>query len=333
MRRIPGVVLLATVLLVTGLAEPKPVMAVEPAVLHAAPAPGPVTLLSYNVEGLPWPLTHGRTAAAASIAAELRAMHDRGDGPQVVAVQEAFGAAQKAIGTAAGYRFVAFGPSADDAGAAATTPQERAFLADASLWHGETAGAREDSGLAIFSDYPILWARRVAFPRFACAGYDCLANKGMLAVALRVPGRITPLVVVDTHLNARAASGVANDRSLFAYQRQADALRAFIGSVGGGGASVVLAGDFNVGNDPERQAYLAQALVGGDGMSLAASETACGTTCRVIAPTPTLARAKTVVAYRGTLTAEGQPRSFGTLADGDRLSDHIGVMRRFGLGA
>ena len=332
MRRISGVMMLATVLLVTGLAEPRPVMAVERSVFHAAPAPGPVTLLSYNVEGLPWPLTHGRTAAAAAIAGELRAMHDRGEGPQVVAVQEAFGDAQKAIGAAAGYRYVAYGPAADEAGAAATTPAERAFVADASLWHGETEGAREDSGLAIFSDYPILWAKRVAFPRYACAGYDCLANKGMLAVALRVPGRATPLVVVDTHLNARAASGVANDRSLFAYQRQTDALRGFIGAVGGG-APVVLAGDFNVGNDPARQAYLAQALVGGDGMTLAASETACGTSCRVIAPTPTLARAKTVVAYRGTLTAEGPTRSFGTLADGDQLSDHIGVMRRFGLGA
>ena len=159
MRRIPGVVMLATVLLVTGLAEPRPVMAVERNVLHAAPAAGPVTLLSYNVEGLPWPLTHGRGAAAASIAAELRAMHDRGDGPQVVAVQEAFGDAQKAIGTNAGYRYVAYGPSADEAGAPATTPAERAFVARASLWHGETEGAREDSGLAIFSDYPILWAQ------------------------------------------------------------------------------------------------------------------------------------------------------------------------------
>ena len=333
MRRIPGVVMLAAVLLVTGLAEPKSVMAVERNVLHAAPAAGPVTLLSYNVEGLPWPLTHGRGAAAASIAAELRAMHDRGDGPQVVAVQEAFGDAQKAIGTNAGYRYVAYGPSADEAGAPATTPAERAFLAKASLWHGETEGAREDSGLAIFSDYPIVWAKRVAYPRFACAGYDCLANKGMLAVALRVPGRTAPLVVVDTHLNARAASGVGSDRSLFAYQRQADALRAFIGSVGGDGASVVLAGDFNVGNDPARQAYLAQALVGGDGLTIAASETACGASCRAIAPTPTLAHAKTVVAYRGTIAAEGQTRSFGTLADGDRLSDHIGVMRSFGLGA
>ncbi|WP_271300285.1 endonuclease/exonuclease/phosphatase family protein [Sphingomonas sp. CV7422] len=326
--RMPGVLLLASVLFVTGLAEPKSVMAVEPSVVHAVPTAGPVTVLSYNVEGLPWPLTHGRTAAAATIAAELRAMHDRGDGPQVVAMQEAFGAAQKAIGSAAGYRYVAYGPSATDDRAAPTTADQRAFVADASLWHGETEGAREDSGLAVFSDYPILWVKRVAFPAYACAGFDCLANKGMLAVALRVPGQSAPLVVVDTHLNSRAASGVKDARSFYAYQRQADALRSFIAGVGAGGASVMLAGDFNVGNDPQRQAYLGAAL-GGDGMTIAASETACGATCRAIAPTPTLAHAKTLVAYHGTLTTAGATRSFGTLPDGDRLSDHIGVIRQF----
>lgn len=327
-----GVAILAAILLATGIAEPLPVLAVERVTMHAAPAPGPVTLLSYNVEGLPWPLTHGRTAAAAAIAAELRASHDRGDGPQVVAVQEAFGEAQKAIGAAAGYRYAAFGPAADLPGAAATTDAEQGFLRGARFWHGETEGAREDSGLAIFSDYPILWARRVAFPRFACAGYDCLANKGMLAVALRVPGRAQPLIVVDTHLNARAASGVDDARSFDAYRRQVDALRGFVGSLSTDGAPVMLAGDFNVGNDPDRQAYLAASLHG-DAMTIAAAETTCGDGCRRLAPIPTTVRAKTIVAVRGAIAVQGAPTSFGTLPDGARLSDHIGVMRAFRLGA
>lgn len=328
--RVAGIVLLAAAVLVTGVAEPFPVRAVEPTAPHALPVAGPVRLLSYNVEGLPWPLTHGRTEAAAAIAAELRALHARGEGPQVVAVQEAFGSAQKAIGTQAGYRYVAFGPDADMPRAEATTPAQQAFVADASLWHGETEAPREDSGLAIFSDYPIVWARRIAFPRFACAGYDCLANKGMLAVALRVPGRATPLIVVDTHLNARSASGVADGRSLFAYQRQVDALRGFVASLGREGSAMVLAGDFNVGNDAARQRYLSQALVGQAGMTLAASETACGPACRTIAPSPTVARAKTIVAYRGDIDATGRVEAFGTGADGQRLSDHVGVMRAFG---
>lgn len=328
-----GLAILGSILLVTGLAEPRPVLAVEPTVMHAPPVTGPVTLLSYNVEGLPWPLTHGRTAAAATIATELRALHDRGGAPQVVAVQEAFGDAQKAIGTSAGYRYVVFGPSETAAAAPAVTPSERAFVQGASLWHGETEGAREDSGLAIFSDYPILWVRRMPFPRFACAGYDCLANKGILAVALRVPGEAEPLVVVNTHLNARAASGVNADRSLFAYRRQVDALGTFIGRLGLRGSPMMLAGDFNVGNDPARRAYLAQALTQSSGMRIAAAETSCGRGCRLVSQKPTLVRAKTVVAFRAASgeAAAGRVASFGILPDGRELSDHIGVMRSFTL--
>lgn len=326
-----GIAVLASILVVTGMAEPRSVMANVPVVLHAAPAAGPVTLLSYNVEGLPWPLTHGRTAAAAAIAAELRALHDRGAGPQVVAVQEAFGDAQKAIGTSAGYRYAAFGPAADMPGAPATRADEAAFLQAASFWHGETEAPHEDSGLAVFSDYPIVWARRIAFPRFACAGYDCLANKGVLAVALRVPGRADPLIVVDTHLNSRAASGVDDARSFYAYRHQVDTLRRFVASVATAASPVVLAGDFNVGSDPERQGYLSDAMFGARAMTIAASESSCGDACRIIAPVPTMTKAKTIVATQGPIAAEGRTSGFGTLADGTRLSDHIGVMRAFAL--
>lgn len=327
--RLSGIAVLAGIVLVTGMVEPFPVQAVRVSTPHAAPAAGPITLLSYNVEGLPWPLTHGRTAAAAAIAAELRALHARGTGPQVVAVQEAFGDAQKAIGAAAGYRYTVYGPAADAARAAPTTAADVDFVAHASLWHGETESAREDSGLAIFSDYPVVWAKRIAFPHYACAGYDCLAAKGMLAVALRVPGQATPVVVVDTHLNARAASGVSDARSLYAYRRQVDALRVFIADQQRSGAGVMLAGDFNVGNDPERQLYLHAALVGADGLRLAGSENACGGTCRTLAPVATLTRAKTIVAYRGALAPAGPARVFGTAVDGEQLSDHIGVLRTF----
>ncbi|MGP7795314.1 endonuclease/exonuclease/phosphatase family protein [Sphingomonas sp. CLY1604] len=325
--------MLAAAVLTMGVAEPRPVMAIEATAPHAVPASGPIRILSYNVEGLPWPLTHGRAQAAASIAADLRALHARGEGPQVVAVQEAFGDAQKDIGRAAGYRYAAFGPSADLAAAPATTAAERAYLDAASFWHGETEAPREDSGLAIFSDYPILAVRRIAFARFACAGYDCLANKGMLAVALRIPGRATPLIVLDTHLNARSASGVADARSFAAYQRQVDALHGFVGALTATKAPLVLAGDFNVGNDPARQHYLADALIDGRDMTIAASESACGPECRTIASTPTVARAKTILAFRGAVSAEGSTIGFGTLADGSRLSDHVGVMRSFALDA
>lgn len=327
--RIAGMATMTALLTLVGMAEPRRVAAHEPIVLHAAPVAGPVTVLSYNVEGLPWPLTHGRTAAAEAIAAQLRALHDRGAGPQVVAVQEAFGDAQKAIGAGAGYPYTAFGPDAALPGASAASGDETAFLHAASFWHGETEAPREDSGLAVFSDYPIVWARRIAYPRFACAGYDCLANKGVLAVALRIPGRATPLVVIDTHLNARAASRVDDTRSLYAYRHQVAVLRQFIAAVVPTRSALVLAGDFNVGNDVARQDALADALYRNADMTIAASESSCGAECRIIASSPTMAKAKTIVSYRGPIAARGRTIGFGTLADGSRLSDHVGVMQSF----
>ncbi len=292
-----------------------------------------IRLLSYNVEGLPWPFTHGREGAARQIAAQLQSLRERDEGPTIVAVQEAFGVAQKAIGAAAGYRYVAYGPSASMGSLAPSTADELTYSSGASTIHGETEGVWEDSGLAIFSDYPIVWVGRTAFPRYACAGYDCLANKGILAVALRVPGSTDPLVVVDTHLNSRSASGVNDARSLAAYRRQVDILKEGISRLARLRWPVLLAGDFNVGNDPAREAYLSNALNGVDRMKVGASEMTCGTSCRVIATIPAVARSKTIIFYRGATAAVEAGRSFGFTPGGRRLSDHVGVVQTFHLKA
>jgi endonuclease/exonuclease/phosphatase family metal-dependent hydrolase len=323
--------LVLTGLLLASMIRPWPARGVVHPPQHALTLGGPVTLLSYNVEGLPWPLTHGRTQAAQDIALQLSRLSAQAQRPHVIALQEAFGAAQKAIGAEAGYSYSAFGPDAEMSAPLAATGHERSFLARASILHGETEGAREDSGLAIFSDYPIVAAWRMPFPRFACAGFDCLANKGMLAVALRLPGRAAPLIVVDTHLNSRAASGVGDGRSFTAYARQLDLLGRTIRRLAASGNRILLAGDFNVGNDPARGIYLSKALVARDGLKVAASELACGTTCRDLATTPTIAHAKTIVLYGGPVAAYGPPRRFGQLSGGQRMSDHLGVVQAFRL--
>src|SRR4051812_5264204 len=91
------------------------------AVDASTPAAGEMTsselrILSYNVEGLPWPVASGRAAAADRIASTLRALREQGRQPQVVALQEAFSAAAKRIGRNGGYSYAAYGPSTDDAG-------------------------------------------------------------------------------------------------------------------------------------------------------------------------------------------------------------------------
>ncbi len=83
------------------------------------------------------------------------------------------------------------GPAAADRSSLPATGADRRFAAAASWFKGERSGKLLGSGLQLLSDYPILAVRRAPFPAYACAGYDCLANKGILMalVAVRVRRR------------------------------------------------------------------------------------------------------------------------------------------------
>ena len=129
--------------------------------IDAAPS---LSVLTYNVEGLPVPLAFGRSKAADRIADRLKALRAIGEQPHVVVLQEAFGAAQRAIGEKAGYKYVAFGPDRDLANDEPMTDADRAFAHDARFLKGERSGKWASSGLAILSDYPIVAVRKAAFP-------------------------------------------------------------------------------------------------------------------------------------------------------------------------
>jgi len=214
-----------------------------------------LSVMTYNIEGLPWPVRLGREAAFNQIAARLRKMREAGGQPHIVVLQEAFAADARRIGGETGYAYVVDGPAADAPATPAAGPQDRAFEASRSFWKGERTGKLLGSGLQILSDYPVLEVRRQPFPEAACAGYDCLANKGMVLAVLAAPGP-TPVAVVDVHLNSRHASGVDEARSLFAYREQVDALAAFLRANAPVGLPVIVAGDFNIGHDPQRIAYV-----------------------------------------------------------------------------
>jgi endonuclease/exonuclease/phosphatase family metal-dependent hydrolase len=222
---------------------------------QTAPIPT-LTLLSYNVHGLPWPMTSGRPAAFTQIAERLRNMRRTGSQPSVVALQEAFSSSARQIGQQAGYRYIVDGPTSADRSAMAMTADDRKFASGASWFNGETLGPLEGSGLQILSDYPILAVRRAVFPRFACAGYDCLANKGVLLVTVKIPGQALPVEIATAHMNSRGASGVGDDRTGYAYQRQVDALGAFFRANSNPALPLVFAGDFNVGKALSRQIAL-----------------------------------------------------------------------------
>lgn len=298
-----------------------------------------LTVLTYNVEGLPFPLRLGRDAGAAEIATRLRQLRAGGRQPRVVVFQEAFTAAAKAVAVKGGYRYIADGPGRDDAGAPARDPADRAFAAGASLLRGERSGKWADSGLRVASDFPILSVRRMPFPAYACAGFDCLANKGALAVMVRLPGTGQPVAIVATHLNSRAAAHVPFARSLYAYRRQVDALGRFVRAVVPPSMPMVLAGDFNAGQRPDRRGYLIRNAAlwhGAAAPNVAMDDCLTRTTCgkedaadirfsfhrgrdwQFFAPGKSVG-----------LNLVGLSVPFGHNRDGSMLSDHVGYVATY----
>ncbi len=232
---------------------------------HFIPPAGPrsdLAVMTYNVKGLPFPAAFGRASALARIGENLEDLALTGHRPDVVALQEAFIPEAKAIAGQAGYKYLAIGPQQVDASPARPTSDHDSVHASGTLnlarkasWvKGETEGKWVDSGLVIMSDYPIVATRKMAFPQDLCAGFDCLASKGVLIAWIRIPGQPQPVAVADTHLNARSASGVSVARANAAYGLQLSALRTFIGQQVDRKTSLIFAGDFNVGHDPDRVA-------------------------------------------------------------------------------
>lgn len=217
---------------------------------------GGLSVMTYNIHGLPWPLAWNRPAGFSRIAATLRSMRARGDNPRIVLIQEAFTADAQAIGREAGYRYVADGPDDDAVNSAPPPFAEKRFAADQSWSHGEGVGKFVGSGLMILSDFPIVGVHRMVFPRYACAGFDCLANKGALLARISVPGRPDPIDIVTTHLNSRRASDVADARSNHAHSLQLASLSAFIRQWHDPRDPLIVGGDFNAGQTAERRSEL-----------------------------------------------------------------------------
>lgn len=305
-----------------------------PDLAAAMPSDAGLSVMTYNVKGLPWPMGFGRTAALTQIGQRLRALRAAGRQPRIVLLQEAFTQEAKAIADAAGYRYRADGPASDVAGAA---PSDAAFMRAGSALYGEGVGKLSDSGLMILSDYPIVNVRRAAFPADACAGYDCLANKGILLAFVQTPGSAAPTAILNTHLNARSASGVSISRAFAAYTRQVRALDSFIRANVPAGVPLVLAGDLNVGRDPDRRGLVerfAAQWTGEPTLSRGVLQ-ACAHAKAGCAPLSADARGslKHNKDWQVAVGADGRGQGayriavpFGHETDGSMLSDHVGYV-------
>lgn len=214
-----------------------------------------LSVMTYNVHGLPWPIARNRTAAFERIEKRLSALRQEDAQPHVIVLQEAFTERAKGIATRSGYRYLAIGPSEAMINTSQPAKKDARFVNAASFFKGETMGKMLDSGLQIASDYPILSVKRGAFPSFACAGYDCLANKGVLLVTVAIPGSNTPVTIATTHMNSKRASGVSQLRSLYAYQLQVAAIDAFLSANRDPNLPIIFAGDFNA-SSTARRSYL-----------------------------------------------------------------------------
>lgn len=312
----------------------------EPALWEAPIAGESLSLLTYNVHGLPWPIVSSRATDLASIGARLAALRAAHAQPSVVVLQEAFTRDAARIGAEAGYRFSATGPSQSERDPAAATPVEQVLAAGASAFKGETEGKWEGSGLRLLSDFPILSVKRMAFPDDDCAGFDCLANKGVLLVTLDVPGK-GAVQIATTHLNSRAASGVPDARSILAYRRQVALLGQFLRREADPDRPLILAGDFNVGDAPGRRPAITAEV---EGLKTAWGDEAgeglrtCVTQGHVDRPQDAdyiIRRSRDFEFFYSSrtarITAEQASVPFGREPDGSSLSDHYGFQVRYRL--
>jgi endonuclease/exonuclease/phosphatase family metal-dependent hydrolase len=319
---------------------------VEDAPVVAAPPSAPLSMLTYNIAGLPWPIATGRPRALARIAGRLAALRRAGRQPHIVLLQEAFTAEAAAIARDAGYAHAAFGPDRGLRTPVAAGPGDIAYL-NAGRWdRGEQIGKRVGSGLVILSDYPIVAVERMAFPDFACAGFDCLANKGVLIAHLAVPGVDRPVAVVDTHLNARGAAGVPIARTLRAYARQAGLMAGFVAAQVPRDRMLLIGGDMNIGHDRERARVFFGAFAragldfvtpaqAGSRLALAAGGPADPRALRDLwhavqrAKDWTFARGR----WGGRLAVARADVPFGSEADGAPWSDHFGYVIHYARAA
>lgn len=296
-----------------------------------------VSIMSYNVHGLPWPIAARRPTALREIGARLAEMRAAGTEPHLVLLQEAFTADAKAIGKEAGYPYVVRGPDREERSKTPADFHQEDFGRAANRLKGEGDGTVEDSGLLILSDYPVLDIRRMPYSRFACAGFDCLANKGVLLVKVAIPGTSDPLVVIDTHLNSRGASGVRRSRADMAFAWQAVQLREFVGANVPSSAPAVVAGDFNIGRITYRQE-----IIGADNPALEGADDALRAALAGKAAVQDKADAE-AIAEKGkdwmfvrsgtatTLKLQEVAVPFGRDARGKSLSDHLGYVSYYAL--
>ncbi len=212
-----------------------------------------ISVLIYNVWGLPWPLKSNSLDSMQKIGEILGEMRAAGTGPDIVLLQEAFTMKSQPILELSGYPNIVGGPRRDDPSAKLSKEEAPDFIEGRSFWKGEKLGKWLNSGLAILSNLPIEESSTRPFRQRACAGFDCMSNKGILLAAIRIPGVPEPIEIFNTHMNSKDASGVPPERSNAAHNFQANEIQDYLSAeIYDDRRALIAGGDFNTRDDGGR---------------------------------------------------------------------------------
>lgn len=244
---------------------PPPLPATQQLAVQVDPLTGEhsveLTVLTYNVAGLPWPRRSGTGCAMRRI--EQAWPREFGvEPPDVLLLQEAFVPSATRLPGRVGYRNVVRGPLRGDRPDPVPDRADRSFRKDRKLLKGERLLVVTGSGLVAATDLAIEERINQPFGRHSCAGFDCLANKGAMLIEIPLPGMPEPLFILNTHLNSRRASGVADERSLYAYRRQVAELRELLEREWRGRGPLIWAGDLNARGNLARFEFQEERLPG-----------------------------------------------------------------------
>lgn len=208
-----------------------------------------IDVLTYNIEGLPWPARRNRSPKLEEIGRRLAAFRAAGQAPDIIVFQEVFSKSAVRAVDATGYRSIVAGPSTTSRQA---RNEEGALPGKRRATKGEIGANFTSGGLVIASDFMIERTAYVPFAKGSCAGFDCLSNKGALMASIRIPGMPGVLDVFTTHMQSQGASKVPAERHVAAHFRQTSELSRFVADEGAYDAPVIIAGDFNKRNSDER---------------------------------------------------------------------------------
>lgn len=184
-------------------------------------------LMSYNINGLPWPLKANKAPLFDEMARVLQTARAQGTAPHVLVVQEGFRGNVTKFVENAGYKYIQKGPNS----------QQRRNGSGPSK-------AVLNSGLFILSDYPIVQTDFTVYGS-DCSGWDCFANKGILYAQINVPG-IGLVDIFDTHFNCVASSGTKPEKVYAAQLNQLKIASDFVNSKISTTRPALFGGDFNI---------------------------------------------------------------------------------------